>query len=226
MPLQKIANLHLYLVTDRTILEKAHPTLSLDTAIEQAILGKAIDGVAGGVTMVQLREKNLGSRAFFDQALAVKKVCDTHRIPLIINDRVDIALAVNADGVHIGQSDLPADVVRKLIGGNKILGVTAKTVVQAQLAETQGADYLGVGAVFGTTTKADAETITIDTLKKICQSVNISVVAIGGITGENVLQLQGTGISGVAVVSGILGQKDIRGASENLREKFLKLLVR
>lgn len=213
--MSKPLDYRLYLVTDHDILQQAHPEQSLATAVEKAILG--------GVTMVQLREKNLGSKAFFEQALAIKKICDSHNVPLLINDRVDIALAVSADGVHIGQSDLPTDVVRQLIGDSKILGVTTKTVQQAQLAQAQGADYLGVGAVFGTTTKADAQTMTLDTLQQICQSVTIPVVAIGGITAENVLQLQGANIAGVAVVSGILGQADIRIASENLQKKLASL---
>lgn len=205
----------LYLVTDRTVLQHASPTLSLPQAIEQAILG--------GVSVVQLREKYLHSKAFFQQALAIKQICHAHHVPLLINDRVDIALAVNADGVHIGQDDLPADVVRAIIGKDKILGVTAKTVEQAQLAERQGADYLGVGAVFGTATKADAQAITLDTLKEICQSVAIPVVAIGGITANNVAQLETSGIEGVAVVSGILAQADIRQASEILHKKLERL---
>ncbi len=205
----------LYLVTDRPVLAKIHPTLSLEQAVNQAL--------AGGVTMVQLREKNLSANAFFEQALAIKKTCHAHNVPLIINDRIDIALAVNADGVHIGQSDLPAHVVRQLIGNDKILGVSAKTMQQAKLAEAQGADYLGVGAVFGTTTKADADTISLDTLRQIAQAVQIPVVAIGSITVDNVEKLQNTGIAGVAVVSGILGQADIRQASEMLQQKLGKL---
>ena len=205
----------LYLVTDRPVLAKIHPTLSLEQAVNQAL--------AGGVTMVQLREKNLSANAFFEQALAIKKTWHAHNVPLIINDRIDIALAVNADGVHIGQSDLPAHVVRQLIGNDKILGVSAKTMQQAKLAEAQGADYLGVGAVFGTTTKADADTISLDTLRQIAQAVQIPVVAIGSITVDNVEKLQNTGIAGVAVVSGILGQADIRQASEMLQQKLGKL---
>lgn len=207
-----IIDYRLYLVTNSAVISD----MPLITAVEQAILG--------GVTLVQLREKNLDSRAFFEQAISVKQVCDKHGIPLLINDRVDIALAVGADGVHIGQADLPAEVVRRLIGDDKILGVTAKTVKQAIYAEQAGANYLGVGAVFGTTTKADAQPISHDTLKEICQAMTIPVVAIGGITADNILQLQGTGMAGVAVVSGILGQPDIKTASKNLREK-LAILV-
>lgn len=212
----KKPNYHLYLVTDQAVLHNQSPNVPLVQAVEQAILG--------GVSIVQLREKNLNSKAFFEQALSIKKICQAHHVPLLINDRVDIAQAINADGVHIGQEDLPADVVRELIGKDKILGVTAKTVAQAQLAEQQGADYLGVGAMFGTTTKADAKAITFDTLKEITQAVQIPVVAIGGITADNVAQLENTGIQGVAVVSGILGQKDIRQASDNLRKKVENLL--
>lgn len=215
--MSKISDYQLYLVTDRRMVAKHCDAISLEAAVEQAILG--------GVTMVQLREKQLNSKAFFEQALAIKHLCHSYHVPLLINDRVDIALAVNADGVHIGQEDLPADIVRKLIGKDKILGVTAKTTDQAKLAQGQGADYLGVGAVFGTTTKADAKAITLDELSQICQAVSIPVVAIGGITYENIDKLQDIGIAGVAVVSGILGQADIQKASGELRDKIKTLQI-
>lgn len=200
----------LYLVTDRNCLKHQ----SLEQAVEQAILG--------GVTLVQLREKHLDSRDFYQQALSIKKICQTHQIPLIINDRLDIAQAVAADGVHLGQSDLPAHLARKILGDNKIIGVSARTVEQAVQAQKDGADYLGVGAMFATTTKADATTVTIDTLKAIRQAVNLPIVAIGGINATTLpvlqaqLQTAHIAIDGVAVVSAILGQDNIQEASKAL----------
>ena len=201
----------LYLVTDRELMS----TKTLEEAVE-----KAIDG---GCTMVQLREKNLSSRDFYNTAKALKEFLQTRGVPLIINDRVDIALAVDADGVHIGQSDLPLHEARKILGNERIIGVTAptlplaaQTVEQAVLAEKRGADYLGVGAVFGTTTKKDAKKNTIEILSEIAHTVKIPVVAIGGINADNVGILTGSGISGVAVVSGIISQKNITEASHKI----------
>ena len=202
----------LYLVTDRNCLN--HQTL--ETAVEQAILG--------GVTMVQLREKNLDSRQFYQQALAIKAICQNHQIPLLINDRVDIALAVDADGVHVGQSDLPCAVVRQILGTDKIIGVSARTLEQATQAQADGADYLGVGAMFATTTKTDAKTVTVDTLKNIRDAVAIPIVAIGGINHTTLPLLQADlakaniAIDGVAVVSAILGQSDVQLASQQLNQ--------
>ena len=199
--------LRLYAVTDRSWLNGR----ALEDDIEKAI--------KGGVTLVQLREKNIATDDIIKSAIRTKSVCKKHGIPLIINDNVDAVICSNADGVHLGQSDMSISEARKILGKNKIIGATAKTVEQAQKAELEGADYLGSGAIFGTTTKDDAKKMDIETLKSITQSVKIPVVAIGGITGENILELRGTGISGAAVVSGIFAQNDIEKAAEDLYKK-------
>ena len=196
----------LYLCTDRDLMRAD----TVEDAVRQALLG--------GVTMVQLREKNCSAKEFFETAQRVKKITDQAGVPLIINDRVDIALAVDADGVHVGQSDIPAAEARRLLGPDKIIGVSARTVEQARKAEADGADYLGVGAVFPTTSKDDAAEVSYDTLKAICEAVSIPVVAIGGITQENVVKLAGSGIDGVAVISAIYAQKDIKKAAADLKE--------
>ena len=206
------ADYRLYLVTDRNCLQQQ----SLEQAVEQAILG--------GVTLVQLREKAIASKAFYERALRIKAICHHYNVPLLINDRVDIALAVEADGVHIGQSDLPCGVVRQILGKDKIIGVSARTAQQAIQAQADGADYLGVGAMFATSTKQDAKTVSVETLNDIRQSVSIPIVAIGGINHttlpalQQALQAADTSIDGVAVVSAILGQKDVKLASEKLKE--------
>lgn len=202
------ADYRLYLVTDRNCLQQQ--------TLEQAILG--------GVTLVQLREKAIASKAFYERALRIKAICHHYNVPLLINDRVDIALAVEADGVHIGQSDLPCGVVRQILGKDKIIGVSARTAQQAIQAQADGADYLGVGAMFATSTKQDAQTVTIASLTQIRQSVTLPIVAIGGINHttlpalQQALQAADTSIDGVAVVSAILGQKDVKLASEQLKE--------
>lgn len=201
----------LYLVTDRNCLQQQ----TLEQAVEQAILG--------GVTLVQLREKAIASKAFYERALRIKAICHRYNVPLLINDRVDIALAVEADGVHIGQSDLPCRVVRQILGKDKIIGVSARTAQQAIQAQADGADYLGVGAMFATSTKQDAQTVTIASLTQIRQAVTLPIVAIGGINHTTLpalqqsLQAAETSIDGVAVVSAILGQKDVKLASEQLK---------
>ena len=200
--------LRLYAVTDRTWLDGR----TLYDDVEKAL--------KGGVTLLQLREKNMSTDDFINSAKEIKSLCEKYNVPLIINDNVDVAKAVNADGVHIGQNDMPAHEARKILGKNKIIGVTAKTVEQAQKAEKDGADYLGSGAIFGTTTKGDAKKMDMQTLKSITSSVNIPVVAIGGIDGDNVLQLKGTGIVGAAVVSGIFAQDDIETATKDLYNKI------
>lgn len=197
-------NYKLYLVTDRDLLKNT----DICTAVEQAI--------QGGVTLVQLREKDLSSLEFYNIAVEVKKVTDKYKVPLIINDRLDIALAVDAAGVHVGQSDMPALIARKLIGPNKILGVSTATVEESIEAEKNGADYVGVGAVFPTSTKLDARAVTVDMLKEIKESIKIPVVAIGGINGNNVQSLKTANIQGVAIISAILGKEDIKKAAENL----------
>ncbi len=198
----------LYLVTDRDLMS----TKTLEEAVEQAIMG--------GCTLVQLREKIASSRDFYQTALKVKAITDNYDVPLIINDRVDIALAIGADGVHVGQSDLPAGVVRKIIGKDKILGVSAGTVEKAIEAQRDGADYIGVGALFSTSTKTDAKSVSIETLMKIIKEVSIPVVGIGGINAENAVKLKNTGIDGIAVVSAIIAQKDIRLSAEKMLKIF------
>lgn len=198
----------LYLCTDRNIMT----TETIEESVELAI--------KGGVTVVQLREKDCSSREFYEMALAVKCITDAYEVPLIINDRVDIALAVKADGVHLGQSDLPVEMARNLLGPDKIVGATANTVELAVEAWKSGADYLGVGDVFGTTTKSDTKPVTVDELKEIRQRVQIPVVAIGGINQSNVHLLKPAGVDGVAVISAIVGQKDIRGAAEAMLSSF------
>lgn len=198
------SSLLVYAVTDRTWLGSS----TLAQQVEKSILG--------GATMIQLREKDLDFEAFLKQAMEIKEVTDRYHIPLIINDNIEVALACNADGVHVGQSDMAAIDVRALIGEDKILGVSTETVELAKLAEQNGADYLGAGAMFSTSTKLDAELMTYDTLKDICSAVSIPVVAIGGIGEHNILQLTGSGIAGVAVVSAIFAQQDITAATERL----------
>lgn len=199
------SSLLLYAVTDRHWLNGA----SLYEQVEQAI--------EGGASFVQLREKELGQEAFLQEAIEIQKLCRNYHVPFVINDNVEIARSIDADGVHVGQSDMEAGNVRALIGENKILGVSAQTVEQAVLAEKRGADYLGVGAVFHTGSKADASEVSFETLKAICEAVKIPVIAIGGISRDNVLSLGGSGICGIAVISAIFAQKDIRGATSELR---------
>ncbi len=194
----------LYLVTDRDLM--SCPTL--EEGVEQAI--------QGGVTLVQLREKDCSSLEFYQTAQKVKTICDAHSVPLIINDRVDIALAVDAAGVHIGQSDLPAAVVRKILGPDKILGVSAGTVAEALKAQQDGADYLGVGAMFPTGTKEDADITSMEELHAITKAVDIPMVIIGGINGRTIPKFTDCDIDGVAVVSAILAQPDIRQAAREL----------
>lgn len=196
----------LYLVTDRGILGDK----SIVDAVEEAI--------RGGVTIVQLREKEESSLEFYNIAKVVREITNKYNIPLIINDRVDIAMAVNAEGVHVGQSDLPIAVVREIIGKDKIVGVSASNMELALKAEMEGADYIGVGAVFNTTTKLNTNEVTIESLKKIKESINIPVVAIGGIGRSNVYKLQGTKIDGVAVISDILGSVNIEEATMELKK--------
>lgn len=198
-------SLLLYAVTDRHWLNGA----SLYEQVEQAI--------EGGASFVQLREKELGQEAFLQEAIEIQKLCRNYHVPFVINDNVEIARSIDADGVHVGQSDMEAGNVRALIGKDKILGVSAQTVEQAVLAEKRGADYLGVGAVFHTGSKADASEVSFETLKAICEAVKIPVIAIGGISRDNVLSLGGSGICGIAVISAIFAQKDIRGATAELR---------
>ena len=181
------------------------------------------EALEAGATMIQLREKHLSDEEFLEEAKKVKAITERFGVPLIINDNVEVAIRSGADGVHVGQSDMEAGNVRELIGEDKILGVTAKTVEQAKLAESRGADYLGVGTVFPTSTKPDALGITMDTLKEICHAVSIPAVAIGGITKDNIWMFEGTGAAGVALVSAIFGQKDIQEATKDMKERARKV---
>lgn len=197
----------LYLVTDQKILSGK----SLEEAVEQAIFG--------GCSIVQLREKDTDGRVFFETAKRLREMTAKFSVPLIINDRVDIAMAVGADGVHLGQKDLPCKEVRALLGNDRLIGVSAATVAEAVQAERDGADYLGVGAMHVTATKQNTRPVTPSLLAEITGAVSIPVVAIGGISGENVNELQHTGIHGVAVVSAVLGAPNISDAARSLRSQ-------
>jgi len=199
----------IYLVTDSELMS----TETLEQAVEQAI--------KGGCTLIQLREKELSSLDFYHTALKVKAITSQYNIPLIINDRVDIALAVDAEGVHIGQNDLPANIVRNIIGNNKILGVSASSLTEAVQAEKDGVDYLGIGAMFATGTKADAELVSMDSLKDIKRTSSLPIVVIGGINRDTIPLFADTGIDGIAVVSAIISEKDISMATSNLKSLFL-----
>lgn len=205
-------DLLLYAVTDRSFLHGA----ALCEQVEQALLG--------GVTMVQLREKEMSGRQLFKEAEKLRALCAHYQVPFIVNDNVAVAKKVDADGVHLGQNDMDVPWARRLLGEDKIIGVSARTVEQAVLAWKQGADYLGTGAVFATGTKPDAQALSLECLTKVCKAVPIPVVAIGGITADNVARLSGSGICGVAVVSAIFAQPDIAQAAVRLREKVKEVL--
>lgn len=200
----------LYLCTDRGLMS----TKTIEEAVEAAL--------KGGATLVQLREKDCSSREFYETALRVKAITDARHVPLIINDRVDIALAVDAAGVHIGQSDLPASVVRRLLGPDKILGVSTARVDEAVLAEKEGADYLGVGAMYATGTKANTRSVTMEGLDEIRKAVSVPIVVIGGIGPKNAAEFRNRGIDGLAVVSSVIVQADIEGAARELKRLFLE----
>lgn len=185
----------------------------------ESLAAKVAEAIDGGATFVQLREKHLPRAEFLAEAREIGALCKARGVPFVVNDAVDIALEARADGVHVGQSDMEAGTVRDLLGPGKILGVSAQTVEQALLAERRGADYIGVGAVFPTSTKDDADAVSYDTLKAICAAVSIPVVAIGGIGEGNMARLAGSGICGVAVVSAIFGASDVRAATARLANK-------
>lgn len=191
---------------------------------EEDFLKKVEEACRSGVTLVQLREKECSTREYYELAKKVKTITDTYQIPLIIDDRVDICLAVDASGVHIGADELPVEVVRNMIGNDKILGVTAKTVERALEAEQHGADYLGVGAIYPTTTKVITQPTSIETLKAIATTVSIPIVAIGGIKEDNMEPLEGTGIAGVAIVSEIMKANNIQEKCQSLRKKVANFL--
>ncbi len=197
--------LRLYAITDRMWVGK------------QTLMEQVESALKGGATCIQLREKQLDDSAFLAEAMAMKKLCQGYDVPFIINDNVDIAVKCQADGVHLGPGDLPPQKVRALVGENMMIGVSARTLERAIQAEKAGADYLGVGAVFTTTTKPDAQSISHDTVKEICQAVSIPVVAIGGISRQNILELSGTGVAGVALVSTVFAAEDIEVECRNLR---------
>lgn len=207
------AALRLYAVTDRSWLGNG----TLSDAVEAAL--------RGGATMVQLREKSLTQADFLQEAKTLAALCARFQIPFLINDNLEIALACNADGVHVGQDDMDPQKARALLGPGKILGVSAHTVDQALAAEKTGADYLGVGAVFSTSTKQDAASVPLETVREICQAVSIPVVAIGGISADNILSLQNSGVVGAAVVSALFAAENIFSAAQNLsrltKEAFL-----
>ena len=201
-------SLRLYLVTNR-----------YQDSVE-SFLEKVETACRSGVTIVQLREKNLTTNQYYQLAKEVKEITDAYQVPLIIDDRLDVCLAVDAAGLHIGDDELPVSVARKVLGPEKILGVTAKTVKRALEAEEGGANYLGTGAIFPTTTKENAPITLISTLKTICQRVAIPVVAIGGLTSENIDQLIGTGIAGVAVVRDLMQAEDIEAKTQAFLTKL------
>lgn len=204
--------LRLYLVTNRY-------QDSLET-----FLKKVEQACQSGVTMVQLREKQLTTNQYYELAKKVKQTTDTYQVPLIIDDRLDVCLAVDAAGLHIGDDELPVSVARQVLGTEKILGVTAKTVKRALEAEESGADYLGTGAIFPTTTKENAPITLISTLKDICQTVDIPVVAIGGLTCENIHQLSGTDIAGIAVVRDLMQARDIEKRTQEFLTKLDQII--
>lgn len=204
--------LRLYLVTNRY----QDPLETFLKKVEQAC--------QSGVTMIQLREKQLTTNQYYELAKMVKQITDTYQVPLIIDDRLDVCLAVDAAGLHIGDDELPVSVARQVLGTEKILGVTAKTVKRALEAEESGADYLGTGAIFPTTTKENAPITLISTLKDICQAVGIPVVAIGGLTCENIHQLSGTGIAGIAVVRDLMQARDIETRTQEFLTKLDQII--
>nr|WP_295970316.1 thiamine phosphate synthase [uncultured Bacillus sp.] len=201
----------LYLCTDRSLMS----TNTLEEAVERAI--------RGGCTLVQLREKNCSSLEFYQTALKVKTITDRYNVPLIINDRVDIALAVDAAGIHVGQSDLPASVVRQIIGPDKLLGVSAANLIEAVQAEKDGADYLGVGAMYATATKKDTRPVSLEELKEIRHKVKIPIVVIGGINKNTVMNFKDFGIDGLAIVSAVIAQDNIEQAAQELLQMFKEL---
>lgn len=206
-------DLKLYAITDRQWLRGARLSEHVKLAIE------------GGATMIQIRDKDIlstdsdaGLKDEYSEALEIKRICHEHKVPLIINDNVQFAIDIDADGVHLGQDDMNPAEARKLLGTDKIIGVTAKTMEQAKRAEADGADYLGSGAVFGSTTKLNAKPMTKKLLREITAAVDIPVVAIGGINADNAATLKGTGIAGIAVVGAIFASEDIKAAARELSE--------
>lgn len=208
---KKMIDYTLYLVTDREL-------MSCET------IGQSVErAIAGGATVVQLREKNASSREFYELAVRVRKITEPCQVPLIINDRIDICMAAGADGVHLGQKDIPCDIARRILGSEKIIGVSAATPEEAAKAERDGADYLGVGAVFSTSTKTDTRPVTPEIIRNIRAAVTIPFVVIGGINSENIETLSGLGINGAAVVSAVVAQPDIEKAARTMRAAVEKI---
>ncbi len=205
-------DISLYLVTDSTY----HTEESFLDTIESAC--------AGGVTFLQLREKNKGGREYLDLAFKVKKITDSFNIPLIIDDRIDIALAVDAAGVHVGADDIPVEYARKILGENKIVGATAKTVENAKKAVESGADYIGTGAIFPTTTKVKTKLTKVTTLNEICKAVSVPVVAIGGLNIDNIGALDNSPVDGVAVVSALMKASDPKAAANTLKNRIVQII--
>ena len=208
----KAENMLLYAVTDSRWTK------------EQTLMEQVEAALKGGVTCVQLREKELCEEEFLKEAIEMKAVCDRYNVPLIINDNVEIALKSGASGVHVGQKDMEAGKVRKLLGEDKIIGVSARTVEQALAAQRAGADYLGVGAMFTTTTKLDTKNVSCETLREICKAVEIPVVAIGGVSKSNMMELKGTKVDGVALVSAIFAAEDIENECRELKKLSEKMV--
>ncbi len=204
--------LELYAVTDRHWLGN------------QTLFDQVKEALDGGATCIQLREKQLDDKTFLQEAIEIQKLCKQYQVPFIVNDNVEIAKDMHADGIHVGQSDMEALDVRKALGNDVILGVSAQTVEQAKKAEAHGADYLGVGAVFPTGSKDDADDVSHETLKAICEAVSIPVIAIGGITQDNVKELAGSGIVGIAVISAIFAQQHITQATKDLKQATEQML--
>lgn len=206
--------MRLYAVTDRAWTGK------------QTLMEQVEAAIRGGATCIQLREKELPEDEFLAEAMEMKKLCARHAVPFIVNDNVEIAIKCGADGIHVGQKDMEAGNVRAFVGEEVIIGVSAQTVEQALAAEAAGADYLGVGAVFGTTTKLDANSVSHDTVREICAAVSIPVVAIGGINRTNLMELSGSGVDGVALVSAVFAAEDIERECRVLRELSEKMVQR
>lgn len=198
----------LYAVTDRSWLKEGETLLSV-----------CEDVLQHGATFLQIREKDLDAASFQEEAAQLKQLCGRYKVPYVVNDSVEIAMAIDADGVHVGQSDIKGRDIRSMIGADKILGISAGTVAEAVAAEQAGADYIGVGAVFGTSTKKDARNLTVEKLKEITSAVSIPVVAIGGINSKNLMELAGSGVDGVAVVSAIFAAEDPGQATALLLEQ-------
>lgn len=205
-------SLLLYAVTDRRWLG------------QRTLVDAVRESLEGGVTFLQLREKELDEERFYEEAVQLQELARKYKVPFVVNDNVDIAVRMDADGVHVGQNDMEAGDVRALIGPDKILGVSAQTVEQAVLAEERGADYLGVGAVFPSGSKEDAVEVSFETLKAICEAVSIPVIAIGGITQENTADLAGSGICGIAVISAIFAKENIRKAAADLKTASVEMV--